>query len=261
MELPRKTSTLLQLAVIASTSMAAAYAFQNTETTFQINGLCIYRYLAYAATVVLGYVSFSQYRKYVGLAFSISLSTIAFSPIGQKAIELLPLVVPIIAVLMGVTTVLALPHTRGKGFFELLALLVLPAILAESRIGGLPRFLATSQPIGYLTLSAITVTIIGGFFYLKYAAASNLSVRELLSGGANQKDVVDAGNRKNIMLLFIVFVASAITVFSLVAGPIAANALEATASAHPLYVVALALTAGTSIPAIIYILQYPRGHR
>lgn len=250
---------LLQFAVIVLMSVAASYAFQHTETTYQINGLCFYRYLAYAITVLLGYICFSHYKKYVGLALSLALSAVALSPIGQKAIELFPWVVPFLAVLMGVTTVLVIPRSRGRGFFELLAVLVLPAVLAASRIGGSFHLLATTQSIGYHELSAITVIIVGGYFYLRYAALANLSSRELLCNGGNEKDVAEVSKRCNITIIVIAVSASGIAAFLMVTAPIVADALRATVAALPLYVLVLAMGAGVAITTIFYIFQ--RSHK
>ena len=236
-------------------SAVASYAFQHTETTYQINGLCFYRYLAYALTVFLGYVCFSHYKKYIALAFSFALSAVALSPVGQKAIELFPSLVPFLAVLMGVTTLLVVPSARGRGFFEFLALLVSPAILAESRIGGSFRLLATTEPIGYYELSAITVSIVGGYFYLKYATLANLSCLELLSNGGNERDVVKVNMWCNLIIILVVISGSGIAGVLMVTGRIVADVLRATVVALPLYVLALALGAGIVITTILYIFK------
>lgn len=245
----------LQLTIIVLMSVTASYAFQHTETTYQINGLCFYRYLAYAITVFLGYICFSHYKKYIGLAFSFTLSAMALSPIGQKAIELFPSAVPFLAVLMGVTTILVIPNSRGRGFLEFLVVLILPAILAVSRIGGSFHLLATTQSIGYYELSAITVIIVGGYFYLRYAALSNLSSLELLSNGGNENDVAEASKRCNVTTILIITGASGIATFLMAIAPIVANALQAAVVALPLYVLAFALGAGIAITTVFYIFQ------
>jgi hypothetical protein len=246
---------LLQFTVIILMSAAASYAFEHTETQYQINGLCFYRYLAYAITVFLGYVCFAQYKKYIGLAFSFTLSAVALSPIGQQAIELFPSVVPFLAVLMGATTVLIVPSSRGRGFFEFLVVLVLPAVLAESRIGGSFHLLATTESIGYYELSAVTASIVGGYFYLRYAALANLRSLELLSSGGNEKEVAKVNRWCNVMMGLIVISASGIASLLMVTAPIAADALRATLAALPLYVLTLAIGAGIAITAILYIFQ------
>ena len=255
MKLMKRTPILLQFTVVVLMSAAASYAFQHTETTYQINGLCFYRYLTYVITVFLGYICFSHYKKYIAFAFSLGLSAVALSPIGQKAIELLPLVVPFLAVLMGVTTVLVFPRSRGRGFFEFLVVLILPAILAESRIGGPLHLLATTESIGYYELSAIAVSIVGGCLYLRYATLARLSSLELLSNGGNKNDMAEISVRCNIVIILIIVSASGIAVFSMVTAPIVADALRATVVALPLYVLGLALGAGIAITTVFYILK------
>lgn len=247
---------LLQFTVIILLGAAASYAFQHTETTYQMNGLCFYRYLAYAIAVFLGYVCFSQYNKYIALTFSFMLSAVALSPIGQIAVELFPSMVPFLAVLMGVTTVLIVPRSRGRGFFEFLVVLVLPAVLAESRIGGSFHLLATTESIGYYELSAVTVSIVGGYFYLRYAALANSRSLELLSNGGNEKDVAKVNRWCNLIVGLIAIGASGIASLLMVTAPIAADALRATVVALPLYVLTLAMGAGIAITAILYIFQF-----
>lgn len=236
-------------------SVAASYAFQHTETTYQINGLCFYRYLAYVITVFLVYVCFSHYKKYIAFTFSFALSALALSPIGLKAIELFPSVVPLLAVLMGVTAVLIVPTSQGRGFFEFLIVLILPAILAESRIGGSFGLLATTESIGYYELSAITVSIVGGYFYLRYALLANLNRLELLSSGGNEKDLAKISKRCNIMTILVVISASGIALFLMVTAPIVADALRTTVVAQPLHVLALAMGAGIAMTTVFYIFQ------
>jgi hypothetical protein len=249
---------LLQFTVIILMSVAASYAFKHTETQYQVYGLCFYRYVAYAITVFLGYVCFAQFKKYIALAFSFALSAVALSPIGYTAIEFFPSVVPFLTLLMGVTTVLIVPSSRGRGFFEFLVVLVLPAVLAESRIGGTFHLLATTESIGYYELSAVTVSIVGGYFYLRYAALANLRSHELLSNGANEKDVAKVNSWCNTMIGLIVISASGIATLLMVTAPIVADALRATVAVLPLYILTLAMGAGIAITTILYIFQRTR---
>lgn len=246
---------LLQFTAITLVSVAASYAFQRTETTYQINGVCFYRFLAYALAVPLVYVCFSQYRKSVALAFSLALSAVAFSPIGLEAIELFPLATPFLAMLMGVTTVLARPSSRGKGFFQFLVVLVAPAVLAESRIGGSIHLLATTESVGYYALSAITAIVVGGYFYLRYAALGNLRSRKLLSNGGDEEDVADVSKQCNLILILIVVGASGTAASLMFTAPIVADALRATVAALPVNVLTLALSAGVALTVIFYMFQ------
>lgn len=250
---------LLQFTAIVLMSTAASYVFQRTETTYQINGLCLYRYLAYALTVFLGYICFSQYKKYIGFAFSFALSAVALSPIGQKAIELFPLAAPFLAVSMGVTTLFVIPSSRGRGFFEFLVVLILPAILAVSRTGGSFGLLATTESTSYYELSAVTAVIVGGCFYLRYAVLAKLNSLELLSNGGNEEEVAKAAKWSNILAALIATSASALAAFLMVIASTVANTLRATVSVIPLYVLVLALGAGVAITIVFYIFQ--RSHR
>ncbi len=255
MKLLKRTPMLLQFAVVVLMSTAASYAFQHTETTYQINGLCFYRYLAYSMAVFFGYVCFSQYKKHIALTVSLVLSAVALSPVGQEAIALFPSLVVFLAVLMGVTTILIVPNSRGKGFFEFIVALILPAILAESRIGGSSGLLATTNSVGYYELSAITVAIVGGYFYLRFATLSSLARLELLSSGGNEQDVAEASKQCNMTTILIIIGASAIAASLMVTAPLVADALRATVASLPLYVLILAMGAGIAIPTIFYMFQ------
>jgi len=246
---------LLQLAVITLLSAVASYAFQHTTTVYQVGGLCVYRYIAYAITVFLGYICFSQYKKYIGLFFSFALSVLPFSPIGQRIIEFFPLVAPFLAVLMGVTTIVAIPKARGRGFIEFLVILILPAILAVSRIGGSSSLLATAESVGYYDLSAIVVIVVGGCVYLRYAALTNSSSLVFLSSGGSEKDVDTASRWCNIMILAVASGASGIAAFLMATTLVVADALRAVVAVPPLYVLALAMGTGVAIISILYVFQ------
>ena len=247
---------LLQFTVIVLTSVAAAYAFQHTETTYQINGLCFYRYLAYAIAVPLGYICFSRYKKWVGLAFAFALSAIALSPIGHEAIELFPSIVPFLAVSMGVTTVLIVPSSRGKGFMEFLVVLILPAVLALSRIGGSYQLLDTTQSVSYYELSAITAVIVGGYLYLRYAALTKLGVLGLSSNGGDEKDVTEVNMWCNAITGLIVAGASGLAAVLMATASIVAEAVQTAVVPLQFYVLALTLSAGVAIAAVFYIFRF-----
>ena len=249
---------LLQLAVIILLSAVASYAFQHTRTVYQVNGLCVYRYVAYAITVFLGYFCFSQYKKYIGLFFSFAFSVLPFSPIGQRMIEFFPLVAPFLAVLMGVMTIVAIPRARGRGFFEFLAILIMPAILAASRIGGTPHLLATVESIGYYDLSTVVVIVVGGCVYLRYAALANLNSLDLLSSGGNEKDVAEISRTCNFVIIAVALGGSGIAAFLTAVTLLVADAFRVTATLSPLYVLILALGAGVAIVTTFYIFQLPR---
>jgi hypothetical protein len=253
--LREKVFILLQLTVIVAMSAAGGYAFQHTETVYEFNGLCIYRYFAYFAAVFLGYLCFSCYKKVVGLVFSLTLSILALSPIGPIVIEQFPLFAPFLAVLMGATSFMAFPNLRRRGFFEFLLVLILPSILAESRIVGSSGLIATKESPGYLLLSAITVCIIGGYFYLRYAALTNLNRLALLSSGGSELDVTRVNQANNNIVGLIVLGACG-TAFSLMAAtPFFADALRGTLVSQPIYVVASALGLALALLTLLYVFQ------
>ncbi len=255
MKLIGLTSTSLQFIAIVAMSVAASYGFEHTQTTLQVGGLCFYRYLTYVVAIFLGYVCFSSLRKHIALTFSIALSALALSPVGFEVIELFPLVAPLLAVLMGITSVLVSPRSRGRGFFEFLLVLILPAIIAESRVGGSVQLLATVESVNYYELIAITVTVIGGYFFLRYATLANLSRLELLSSGASRSDVAEANKTSNILTILVVACACGIAAFLMAVAPIVASAFQAEASTLPLYVLGLALATGIAITTAFYIFQ------
>lgn len=236
-------------------SLAASYAFQHTETTLRVNGLCFYRYLTYAMTIFLGYVAFSRFKKYVGLAFSLALSGVALSPVGLKAIEQFPSLVPLLVILMGAATLLVSPSSSGRGFFELLVVLVMPAILTESRIGGALHLIDTTQSVGYLELSTIVICVVGGYFYLRYAISANRSSFEILSNGGDQKTMDKVNLRSNLTTTLVIIVASGVSGILMITAPIIADVLRVRFSTLPLYVLFLATSAGIALTASVYIFK------
>ncbi len=254
---------LPQFMAIVLLSAVASYAFQHTETTYQINGVCFYRYLAYGITVVLSYVCFSRFNKFLAIAFSCALSAVALSPLGHGAIEMFPTLVPFLAVFMGVTNILVFPRVQGRGFFELIAVLVSPSIVAESRIGGSFRLLATTESPGFYQLSIIAVIIVGGYFYLRYLTLADLGRLELLSNGGNESDVAGVTAGYNLATIIVVLGASATAAVLMITGLIVADALQAAAIVIPLYVLALALGAGIAIASLFYMfnLSFNESHQ
>ncbi|MDH5389979.1 MAG: hypothetical protein OEX10_02355 [Candidatus Bathyarchaeota archaeon] len=180
------TTTIFQLIVIVLMSISASYAFLNTQTNFLINKICFYRYFAYGMNVVFSYVCVAHYNKRIAFLLSFALSALALSPLSKDVVEAFPTFVSFFAVLMGITTVLLVPAARGRGFFEFLLLLVLPTVLAESRIGGFPYLIATSHSITYYQILIVNVTIVGGYFYLRYATLGNLLYRDFLLKGEGE---------------------------------------------------------------------------
>lgn len=255
LKLGKNSIPLLHLLVILAMSTAASYTSLRTHTVYQINGIDFYHYLAYASAILFGYFCFSYYNKFIATAFALTLSGIAFSPIGLKTIKLFPLATPLLTVLMGIVTVLVVPSSRGKGFFEFLFTLILPAVLAESRIGGSMRLLLTSESIGYYELSAVTAVVIGGYFYLKYVTLANLICQKLLSNGGDEKDVNEAGLECNLILILMTLGASGIAVALMITAPIFASAFQTLAFLSPFYILILATIAGAVVATALYVFK------
>lgn len=255
MELKKKAPLLLQLAVIAVMSVAAFYVFQRTKITYEINGLSISFYFAYGLTVVFGFICFSRYRKPIALAFSLALSAVAFSPISSDALRFFPLLIPILACLMGIATILVVPSSQGKGFFGYVLALALPAVLSESRIGGTSPLISMIEPIGYYELSVLAVIIVGGCFYLRYANLANLGRLGFLSKGGDEKEIAAVDGWCSRTILSIVATASIIAAVSMFTVPIITNALQAVSLSAPFLVVALAMGAGIAVIAGLYVFQ------
>jgi len=255
LELEKKASLLLQLTAVVVISVAASYAFQRTQIAYQINGLSISLYIAYGVTIIFGYICFSPYKKSVALVFSLALSAVAFSPISSDTLQFFPLLIPILACLMGVTTILVVPSSRGKGFFGYVLVLALPAVLSESRIGGTTPLLSTIESIGYHELSALSVIIVGGCFYLRCANLANLSRLEFLSKGGDEKEVAAVDGWCSRITLLIIVSASIIAAAAMFTVPLVTSALQAANLSAPFYVVALAMGAGIAVIAGLYVLQ------
>lgn len=246
---------LLQMTVILLVSIASSYAFQHTQTVYTITGLCFYRYLIYGLAAPLGYVCFSRFRRTVALGFSLFLLVVAISPYGQKAIELFPSFVPILATLMGVVTVLYAPRSKGRGFFEFVGALVLPAVLVESRIGGSPVLIATTESIGYYGLIAVVACVLGGYFYLRYATLTNLGVQQLSSSGSDEKDLTKLSLWDNFSMILVVAGALGTATILMITAPVVAGVLRSALIALPTLILALALGAGITIAIVIYSLK------
>ena len=255
MDLMKKTPTLLQSAAILLTSVAASYAFQHTQTAFEISGLCFYRYVVYGLAAPLGYICFSRVSRTIALAFSLSLLVVALSPVGQEALGLFPSFVPFLAMSMGAATILVGPKSRGRGFLEFVIVLILPAVLAESRIGGSFRLISTIESIGYHELVAVVACVFGGCLYLRYATLTNLNSYNFLSKGGDEKDVVKISTWSNLFTILIVTGACGTAAILMVAAPIVADALRTAFSTLPIYFLVLALGAGIVITMILRILR------
>lgn len=249
------TTTIFQVIVIVLMSISASYTFLNTRTNFTINEICFYRYLAYGMTVVFSYFCVSRYNKYIALLLSLALSALALSPLSKEVVEVFPTFVSFFAILMGITTVLLVPDARGQGFFEFLLVLILPAILAESRLGGFPYFIVTSQSLTHYEVFVVTVAIVGGYFYLRYATWGNLARSDLLSKDEREGEA-NAVNRWTSFISGII-IAGAIgtTAFLAIVAPVIAGVFQPLFKDQTFYAFALMGCIGIVVVTAIFTFQ------
>lgn len=249
------TAKIFQLIVIVVMSISASYTFLNTQTNFTIKGICFYRYLAYGMTVVFSYVCVSRYNKHLAFSISLALSALALSPLSKEIVEVFPTFVSFFAILMGITTVLLVPAARGRGFFEFLLVLILPAVLAESRLGGFPYFIATSQSITYYEVFAVTVAIVGGYFYLRYATWGNLTHRDLLLKGEREGEA-NAVNRWTSFTSGIIIVGAIGTAaFLAIVAPVIASVFQPLFEDQTFYAFALMGCIGIVVVVTVFAFQ------
>ena len=156
---------------------------------------------------------------------------------------------------MGTTTVLLVPTARGRGFFEFLLVLILPAVLAESRLGGFPDFIVTSQSITYYEVFLVTIAIVGGYFYLRYATLGNLARRDFLSRG-ERKGEANAVNRwTNLVSGIIIVGAIGAATFLAIFAPAVAGVFQPLSKDQTFYAFALMGCIGIVVVGAIFAFQ------
>lgn len=249
------TTAIFQFIVIVLMSISASYTFLNTQTNVLINGICIYRYLAYGMTVVFSYVCMSHYNKHIALLLSVTLSILALSPLSKEIIEAFPTFVSFFAILMGITTVLLVPAARGRGFFAFLGVLILPAILAESKVGGFPYFIVTSQSITYFEVFVTTMATVGGYFYLKYTTLGNLARHDFLSKGGKESETNTINQWTSFISGIIIVSTIGTATFLAIIAPVVTNAFQPLLKNQPLYAIALMGCIGIMVVGVIFAFQ------
>lgn len=253
-KLPEATE-LFQLTIIIVISVAAAYIFQNTYTTALVGDVSAYRYVIYGMTIVFSYVCISRYNKYIALLLSLVLSFLAMPFLDAEIMEVSPTIVSVFAILMGVTTILLAPEAKGRGFFEFLIALILPALLTESRALNLSYFITTSESITNYQILAVTLAIVTGYFYLRQSALGNLARRDFLSKGEMKENVSAVDKWTNLTSGIVIAGATGIVVFLAIVAPIAAETLQHLFKAQPLFMFAFAVCLGIIVIAVLLAFQ------
>lgn len=245
-------TTALQVAVIVLISLGASHVFWRVDAMVQVNGIHIYRYVVYFAAMILWYVCTYKYNKY--LAFSLSSVLLALAILSHRmVVDSFQAIVPFSAILMGIFTVLLAPATKGRGFVEFLFVLVVPALLAESRLGG--SLVPTLQGTFTYEVYAVTAAVVGGYLYIRYTALAKLTHQELLSRGASEEDTLTI-TRENTFIIGIVVAATTATAALLpTATSTLTNILQPYFTALPLHIFLLEIIVGMVVVIIVYYFQ------
>lgn len=249
MKLESAAAKALQITVIVLISFGAAHIFWRVDAMIQVNGIHAYRYIAYGATVILSYFCTYKYDKY--LAVSLPSALLALAIFGQqRVIDSFPAIAPFFAILMGAFTVLLVPGAKGRGFIDFLFVLVLPALLAQSRLGG--TIVPTSGGIFTYEVTAVIVAVVGGYFYLRYTASAELTHRELTSRGASEEDISTVSRWNNLITAIIVTAATGTSAVLATATSIFTNVLKPYFAGLPLHILLLEIIVGVVVVTIIY---------
>ncbi len=254
---PRSTtSAALPLLVISLISFAASHLFWRIDTIMQVNGIHVYRYIVYFAAIILWYVSTSKLNKYLALAIPSILLTLAI--LGQQtAIDAFQAVVPVSAIAMGIFSTLLAPASRGRGFVEFLLVLIAPALLAESRLGG-PAIQLQNGIVAY-EIYIVTVAVVGGYFYLRYKATADITRRDFLIRGADEEDVHVVSQRNSFVIGLVIVAATVTSALLATTTSFLTNALQQFFAGQPLHIFLIEMILGVIVVATIYHFQTSAG--
>lgn len=148
---------------------------------------------------------------------------IIYSPL-QTTLQLLFMLAIAIGILVGTVTVFKL-KSPGSGFFIFLLILLLPAILTESRVS---IFLIMQARKGFLRYEVymLSIAVVGGYFYLRHVALSNRTRSQLLIKGGSEESLTQAAKWGGYITGLTVLGTIAIVLLLTVGVPILANALQ-----------------------------------
>jgi hypothetical protein len=249
-------SVALPLAVISLISFAASHLFWRIDAVMQVDGVHVYRYIVYFAAIVLWYISTYKYNKYLALAIPSILLALAI--LGQQTvIDAFQAVVPVSAIAMGIFATLLAPASRGRGFVEFLLVLIAPALLAESRLGG--SVIQLQNGIGAYEIYVVTVSVVGGYFYLRYKAAADLTRRDFLFRGADEEDVHVFSQRSNLVIGLVIITATVTSTLLATTTSFLTNTLQQFFAGLPLHIFLIEIILGAIVVATIYHFQTSAG--
>jgi hypothetical protein len=249
LKLRSTASAALPLLVISLISFAASHLFWRIDSVIQVEGIHVYRYIVYFAAMILWYVSTCKYNKYLALAIPSILLALAI--LGQQTvIDSFQAIVPVSAITMGVFATLLAPASRGRGFVEFLLVLIAPALLAESRLGG--SIIQLQNGIVAYEIYVITVSVVGGYFYLRYKATADLTRRDFLFRGADEEDAHIFSQRSSFVIGLVIVAATGTSALLATTTSFLTNALQQFFVGLPLHIFLIEIILGVIVVATVY---------
>jgi hypothetical protein len=177
----------LEFAVILLASWVSTYGFQFVKGVApdEISNL---RNVVYLMAVILSFSAMHRHNRLFAFMFSLTLSTLFLLFTAYGIAWDLPLTTFFLATMLGVLSVILIPEARGMEFSVFLIILVLPLLLAESRILG---WMAPQEMEVFFRQTYPTfLVVVGGCLYLRYATGMKLMGKELLLKGADPQELL-----------------------------------------------------------------------
>jgi hypothetical protein len=201
MKIKRFIFVVLECMVILLMSLVATYGFQHIETMIQdqISG---FRNITYLMIIILSFSSLYHRNKHVAFIFSFILSTLLLLLTVHRGIWESSLTLFFLATMLGVLSVVLIPEARGREFALFLMILIFPLLLAESRL--LSSVTVQENWAPFYQIYTMGLTIVGGYFYLRYATWIKLTERELLLRGGGRQELTTISWRSSLFAVAIV---------------------------------------------------------
>jgi len=264
-----------QFVVIILISLASAYVFQRTE--FRIFDVFPYTSVVYLAAILCALTSLRR-DEYLTVIVPFCLAVpalIAFlfrfeesgRILGDQIMTLFPALVPLLSILFGISATWLNPSSKAKGFFTFILLLILPGLLAVSAVDWMNFFVnlttfvsgtpanETVRPIIESSLtfneaSIAIITVVAGFFYMRFTRHINEETNQLTSRGGLSKDIHEVKWKSSLLLTTVVMGAAVTTILVIAASHIVSNTVYIT-GALPFHL--LLFGAGITIFIAIYV--------
>ena len=231
-----------QLVVIILISLASAYVFQRTE--FRIFDVFPYASVVYLAAILCALTSLRR-EEYLTVIVPFCLAVpalIAFlfrfeesgRILADQIMTLFPALVPLLSILFGISATWLNPSSKAKGFFTFILLLILPGLLAVSAVDWMNFFVnlttfvsgtpanETVRPIIETSLtfteaSIAIVTVVAGFFYMRFTRHINEETNQLTSRGGLSKDIHEVKWKSSLLLTTVIMGAAVTTILVIAA--------------------------------------------